>query len=140
MTTIYRFNDEISIQADSLNEAIDLRKQDMEHMDAEERNELLACLQEKVVEEELEDFQEFDAQFHTVEQPEELTESRHKYMLETYGKDETKARLSDPNHIWTIVEGDDNLCYICPGFHYVNRIGYLQTLLPWSCENKTFLW
>jgi len=48
------------------------------------------------------------------------------------------------NHVWTIVEGDEeHKChdgeyrshlYALPGFHHVNRIGYIKTEQPWESE------
>jgi hypothetical protein len=38
----------------------------------------------------------------------------------------------DRNHVWTIVEGDDDSrnVYYSPGFHMVNRVGYAVTHQP----------
>jgi hypothetical protein len=41
------------------------------------------------------------------------------------------------NHVWTILEsgdGDDGNWYASPGFHIVNRIGYVMTKRPWTNE------
>lgn len=38
------------------------------------------------------------------------------------------------NHVWTIIDsGDDNdgNWYASPGFHLVNRLGYVMTKKPW---------
>jgi len=40
-----------------------------------------------------------------------------------------------PNHVWTIVDsGDDSdgNWYALPGFHVVNKLGYVMTRRPWS--------
>lgn len=55
-------------------------------------------------------------------------------MYETFGPEleyiqaEAKTR---PNHVWTLVEAEDRT-YIVPGFHFVNRLGYFVTRLPWA--------
>ena len=43
-----------------------------------------------------------------------------------------QTRGVNPRHVWTVVTGDDsdNL-YAVPGYHVVNRKGYLITEKPW---------
>ncbi len=41
------------------------------------------------------------------------------------------------NRVWTILEsggGDDGNWYASPGFHVVNRMGYVMTKKPWTDE------
>ncbi len=41
------------------------------------------------------------------------------------------------NHVWTILESDDDddgNWYASPGFHVVNRMGYVMTKEPWTDE------
>lgn len=41
------------------------------------------------------------------------------------------------NHVWTILESgtdDNDNWYASPGFHYVNRLGYVLTRKPWVDE------
>lgn len=45
------------------------------------------------------------------------------------------VRDRPPEHVWTIVDsGDDSdgNWYAEPGFHVVNRLGYVMTRKPWS--------
>jgi len=38
-------------------------------------------------------------------------------------------------NVWTIVESGDDLdetWYALPGFHFVNRLGYVMTARPWN--------
>lgn len=38
------------------------------------------------------------------------------------------------NHVWTVVESGDDAdgnWYAMPGYHYVNRLGYVVTERPW---------
>jgi hypothetical protein len=45
------------------------------------------------------------------------------------------VRTQPPEHVWTIVDaGDDSdgNWYAQPGFHVVNKLGYVMTRKPWS--------
>ena len=61
-------------------------------------------------------------------------------MYETYGKEveyivdliNNKKKL---NHIWTIVDCENEESWIVPGYFLVNRIGYLVTENPWESED-----
>src|SRR5471030_2499131 len=49
------------------------------------------------------------------------------------------AKLGE-NHIWTEVDIDfdtdsDLQSAVIPGTHWVNRIGYIVTMVPWSAEH-----
>lgn len=52
------------------------------------------------------------------------------YGLEAYGKDLETICNSDPNRVWTVVDGEGSSQWILPGFHHVNRICYLITEKP----------
>jgi hypothetical protein len=45
--------------------------------------------------------------------------------------DELLAGEVPADYVWTIVEGDAGLCLL-PGFHYVNRLAYRVTRVPWT--------
>ena len=55
------------------------------------------------------------------------------YGFETFG-DELDHVLtvanSEPERVWTVVDGDDGKWYIVNGYHYVNRIMYAITEVP----------
>jgi len=55
-------------------------------------------------------------------------------MFETDGEDlkfvENKI-AKDEEHVWTLVDCDNENQYIIPGFHLVNRAGYFITKKPW---------
>lgn len=53
--------------------------------------------------------------------------------FETYGDEVEFVAKQDPNTIWTEVDGDSGT-YIVSGFHYVNRISYYVTEVPWTDE------
>jgi len=38
--------------------------------------------------------------------------------------------------LWTLLENDDGDLYIAAGNHRVNRIGYLQSTLPWHTGDE----
>lgn len=48
------------------------------------------------------------------------------------------ARKQPVNHVWTITEGDDDSWWACPGFHIVNRLGYITTERPWVTGDELF--
>jgi len=41
--------------------------------------------------------------------------------------------------VWTLVEGDFGLSLIQPGFHFVNRLGYLVTQVPYDDQMGIFV-
>lgn len=51
-------------------------------------------------------------------------------LFETFGADLEKvlAKLkTEPEKVWTMVEAENDKWYISPGYHLVNRVGYLLT-------------
>lgn len=52
---------------------------------------------------------------------------------ETYGEEMEFIRNTDQKVIWTEVDGDSGT-YIVAGYHYVNRIQYYITEIPWEDE------
>lgn len=57
-------------------------------------------------------------------------------MFETFGKElefvREKAK-QNPNCIWTLMDSDeDDDCIIVEGFHFVNRLGYFITEIPFE--------
>jgi hypothetical protein len=51
-------------------------------------------------------------------------------LFETYGEELAFVRRQDPRTIWTFVDGDDGNQYVLSGYHFVNRIGYLISTIP----------
>lgn len=51
--------------------------------------------------------------------------------FETYGEELEFVKSQDPNTIWTEMDGDNGV-YIVSGYHYVNRIQYYITEIPWQ--------
>lgn len=45
------------------------------------------------------------------------------------------VRDQSPQHVWTVVDSGDDAAdnwYAEPGFHVVNKLGYVMTRKPWS--------
>jgi len=70
-------------------------------------------------------------------------------MFAAYGSDLTRVRSTNPQHVWTVIdvelfageshpyeeEDADNCWVIVPGYHYVNRIAYMITEMPWDNDS-----
>ena len=52
-------------------------------------------------------------------------------MFETFGEDAAYIYSIDPHFVWTEMDGDDGGIYMVEGRHFVNRIAYYVTRLPW---------
>ena len=57
------------------------------------------------------------------------------YLIETYGEELDTVRSTIVKYVWTMVDGDDGDLYLSPGYHLVNRLGYIITRIPWKEEN-----
>jgi len=55
-------------------------------------------------------------------------------MFETYGVEVEYVRNYDPRYIWTNIQGDESDLLVA-GYHYVNRLGYYLSEVPWEDEN-----
>jgi hypothetical protein len=53
------------------------------------------------------------------------------FAFETYGDELAYVATRDAHHVWTEMDGDNGV-YIVNGFHYVNRIQYYVTEVPWT--------
>jgi hypothetical protein len=58
------------------------------------------------------------------------------YMFETYGAELEFVKSQEPNRIWTYGEGDGG-SYIWSGYHFVNRLGYFVSTVPFD-ETKDY--
>lgn len=43
-------------------------------------------------------------------------------------------------HVWTIVDADDDNLYALAGYHVVNRVGYIVTEVPWEHGDEEGVW
>jgi hypothetical protein len=59
-------------------------------------------------------------------------------MFETYGEELEFVQSVEPNRIWTYLQGDMS-DLICAGYHFVNRIGYYISEVPWTNEDDYVL-
>jgi hypothetical protein len=55
------------------------------------------------------------------------------HMFETYGDEVEYVIKTDSKYIWTWIQGDMS-DLIVAGYHYVNRLGYYITEVPWEDE------
>lgn len=53
-------------------------------------------------------------------------------MFETFGVEVRYVLQAKDNHVWTYMDADDGSLIVLAGYHWVNRIGYFITELPWS--------
>lgn len=44
----------------------------------------------------------------------------------------------DHSHLWTLVDPslDSGMQFWVPGYHYVNRVGYIFTEVPWGPDDE----
>jgi hypothetical protein len=60
-------------------------------------------------------------------------------MFETYGAELERVKKTEPHYVWTYVTGDNNEDVIVAGFHFVNRMGYFITEVPWETGEENFV-
>jgi hypothetical protein len=57
--------------------------------------------------------------------------------FETYGEELEFVRsihFTEPNKVWTLIEGDSGNLWIVNGYHFVNRLNYFITKNPCELE------
>lgn len=59
-------------------------------------------------------------------------------MFETYGEEVEFVQKADNKYVWTYLQGDMS-DLICAGYHYVNRLGYYISSVPWEHEDDYVL-
>ena len=55
--------------------------------------------------------------------------------FETYGEELEFVRsihFTEPNRVWTLIEGDSGNLWITNGYHFVNRLNYFITKKPYK--------
>ena len=58
--------------------------------------------------------------------------------FETYGEELKFVRsihFTEPNRVWTLIEGDSGNLWITNGYHFVNRLNYFVTKKPFEGAN-----
>jgi hypothetical protein len=63
-----------------------------------------------------------------------LVDTPDQQMFETYGEEVEFVSNYDSKYVWTWLQGDMS-DLICAGYHYVNRLGYYITEVPWDHED-----
>lgn len=61
-------------------------------------------------------------------------------MFETFGSELDFIHKSKKSNVWTLVSDDDDNWIIITNYHYVNRLGYFVTELPWEDENMEIMY
>lgn len=56
-------------------------------------------------------------------------------MFETFGKELDFVRSCPPSNVWTLLDVDGDLC-LSEGFHFVNRLGYYITEIPYEPDTN----
>lgn len=52
-------------------------------------------------------------------------------MFETYGEEHHWVTAQEDQHIWTLIDEDGEM-FILEGYHWVNRLGYFITEVPYD--------
>jgi hypothetical protein len=78
-------------------------------------------------------WKEFEEQFKPIKN--HLTNDPNSIMFETYGEELDFVRAQDENCIWTYADGD-YCSYVSSGYHFVNRIGYHITEVPFDPDTE----
>lgn len=76
-------------------------------------------------------FEEFVEQYKPVKNQIETNAPYDGLMFDTFGEELTFVKASD-KFVWTLVDSDNEESYIIPGYHFVNRLGYFLTELPFE--------
>jgi hypothetical protein len=130
METIYEFEDGSAVFADTVEDAIQRRMDELEGLDEDEYDPIGTPVART-----LEDQIEFAEKY----KPLGYENGAGPWQLETFGPDLDRVKAAAPKRVWTIVEGDNGLLYIIAGFHWVNRINYVITEVPWENDMIEYL-
>ena len=133
METIFTFPDGDEVIASSAEEAVEILNE------REENPEGYTSEDAKMSKHE--DIEEFSERFKPIYRNDK--EPFDNPLFETYGEDlKTVMDLwqKDEKCIWTVVSGDSGLLYIIAGFHFVNRMNYIITELPWITGEEVYLY
>jgi hypothetical protein len=60
-----------------------------------------------------------------------FSKSPNETMFETFGEEVDFVVKADNKYVWTWLQGDMS-DLVCAGYHYVNRLGYYITEVPWE--------
>jgi len=74
-------------------------------------------------------WEEFEEQFKPIKNS--FTKYSESFMFETYGEELEFVQKQNPNNIWTESQIDYGFV-TSEGYHFVNRMGYYITEVPWE--------
>lgn len=60
------------------------------------------------------------------------------HMFETYGEEYQHVMeqvRKDKHYVFTVLECGGNVFWVAPGWHWVNRMGYIISTVPWKDED-----
>jgi hypothetical protein len=57
------------------------------------------------------------------------------FMFETYGPELQYVKGMPDNQIWTLIEEDGKM-FLCPGYRFVNRFGYMICTIPFTFDSS----
>ena len=80
-------------------------------------------------------FEEFIETYKPQKNPFVQDSSYDGHMFETYGVELAHVREYGNKNIWTIINCENEESWIIPGFHFVNRLGYILCEIPWESED-----
>lgn len=81
-------------------------------------------------------YKEWEQTYKLINNPNNMDDDFWGCMFETYGTDieYLKANHTAKYNLWTLVDNNPNSRYldVVPGVHWVNRMGYFVTEVPWT--------
>lgn len=86
------------------------------------------------------DWEEFVHKYYPVKNHIDDHASYNNCMFETFGEElayivSLSNNEESKKFVWTIIDSENEETWIIPGYHYVNRYGYLVTEKPWESED-----
>ena len=85
---------------------------------------------------EIQGWNEFESKYKPIKN--HFSKDPDEVMFETYGEELEFVKAQDPRYIWTYLQGDMSDLVVA-GYHFVNRIGYHISEVPWENENDYVL-
>lgn len=85
---------------------------------------------------EIQGWNEFESKYKPIKN--HFSKDPDEVMFETYGEELEFVKAQDPRYIWTYLQGDMSDLVVA-GYHFVNRIGYHISEVPWENEDDYVL-
>lgn len=79
-------------------------------------------------------FEQFEDIFQPIKNHIDENASYDGFMFETYGEEIDYVKSIDNNKIWTIISTENEESWFIPGFHIVDRLGFIICSNPWEDE------